>query len=156
MTLLPQLHQMPEGKACPPQTVWAIEPIAPPTRAVAYSNHGFHYGPAFEQHLWKYDMYSKYKTYGKYNSRKEYSTYSKYGMYSEYDLRRVQHVQQVWHVQRVRHVQQVQLAQRVQHIQQVWYVQRVRLVQSTAQQRTVSTTRTAKTTCAELQHVPQV
>ena len=103
---------MPEGKACPPQTVWAIEPIARPTRAVAYGNHGFHYGPALEQHLWKYDMYS------------------------EYDLRRVQHVQQVRHVQRVRHVRQVRLVQRVQHVQQVWHVQQVqhiwqrRLVQS--------------------------
>ena len=56
MTLLPQLRQMPESKACPLQTVWAIEPIAGPTRAVAYSNHGFHYGPVFEQYLWKYDM----------------------------------------------------------------------------------------------------
>ena len=47
---------MPESEACPPQTVWAIEPIAGPTRAVAYGNHGFHYGPAFEQHLWKYNI----------------------------------------------------------------------------------------------------
>ena len=56
MMLLPRLRQMPEGKACPPQTIWAIEPIACPTRAVAYGNHGFHYGPAFEQHLWEYNM----------------------------------------------------------------------------------------------------
>ena len=56
MMLLPRLRQMPEGKACPPQTVRAIEPIAGPTGAVAYGNHGFHYGPAFEQHLRKYDM----------------------------------------------------------------------------------------------------
>ena len=33
---------MPEGKACPAQIVWAIEPIACPTRAVAYSNHRLH------------------------------------------------------------------------------------------------------------------
>ena len=31
MMLLPRLHRMPEGKACPPQTVQAIEPIAGPT-----------------------------------------------------------------------------------------------------------------------------
>ena len=47
---------MPEGEACPPQTVWAIKPIAGPTRAVAYGNHGLHYGPTPEQHIWKYDV----------------------------------------------------------------------------------------------------
>ncbi|KAA6409288.1 MAG: hypothetical protein FRX48_06841 [Lasallia pustulata] len=62
-------------------------------------------GPALEQHLWKYDMYSEYNSrraeysmyskYGmyseyntcsKYNSCKVYSTYSKYGMYSKYNM----------------------------------------------------------------------
>ena len=101
------------SKACPPQTVRAIELIARPTQAMAYGNHGFHYRPALEQHLWKYNMYSKYDTCDKYDSHKEYSIYSKYGMYSKYNSRRVQHIQQV------QPVQQVQLMQRVQHIEQV-------------------------------------
>ncbi|KAA6410495.1 MAG: gag-pol poly [Lasallia pustulata] len=43
----------------------AVDPIAHPTQAMAYGNHGFHYGPALEQHLWKYDMYSVYNKYDK-------------------------------------------------------------------------------------------